>query len=154
MLQSLEEAVVDLLQSLCGFGVPPAAGVPTLGCVLVHMELPRLEVQDSLKQQGIGVMLPWGQLQHFVDVLLCLVKVFSVQIQLTCADAQAALAEGMAELRHSSLGSHGGTLHLLVKGEKRLMFSVIVASRSVLQRLMQIDTQHCCSQGFIDSMQR
>ncbi len=78
MLQSLEEAVVDLLHGLCSLGVTPAPCITPLGCVLVHMELTRFEVEHSLEQQGVGVMLTRRQLQHLVDVLLGLIKIFPV----------------------------------------------------------------------------
>ena len=78
VLQSLEEAVMDLLHGLCSLGVTPAPCITPLGCVLVHMELACLEVEHSLEQQGIGVMLTRRQLQHLVDVFLGLIKIFSV----------------------------------------------------------------------------
>ena len=49
VLQGFEEAVMDLLQGLCSFGVPPAPGIAPLGCVLVHMELASLEVEYSFQ---------------------------------------------------------------------------------------------------------
>ena len=78
VLQSLEEAVMDLLHGLCSLGVTPAPCVTPLGCVLIHMELTRFEVEHSLEQQGIGVMLTRRQLQHLVDVFLGLIKIFPV----------------------------------------------------------------------------
>lgn len=53
VLQGFEEAVVDFLQCLCSFGVSSAPGIAPLGCVLVHVELARLEVEHSFQQQGI-----------------------------------------------------------------------------------------------------
>lgn len=78
VLQSLEEAVVDLLHGFCSLGVTPAPCITPLSCVLVHMELTCLEVEHSLEQQGVGVMLTRRQLQHLVDVLLGLIKIFPV----------------------------------------------------------------------------
>ena len=82
VLQGFEEAVMDLLQGLCGFGVPPASSIAPLGGVLVHVELAGLEVEHSFQQQCIGVVLARCQLQNLVDILLSFIKVFPVQIQL------------------------------------------------------------------------
>ena len=84
VLQCFEEAVVDLLQGLCCLGVTPAAGITSLGSMLVHMKLPGFQIQHSLEQQGVGIVLTRGQLQYLVDIFLGFVKVLSVQVQLTC----------------------------------------------------------------------
>ena len=80
VLQSLVEALVNFLQGFCRLGVPPAPGITPLGRVLVHMELAGLEIQHSLEEQGVGIVLPGRQLEHLVDVLFGLIKVLSVQI--------------------------------------------------------------------------
>lgn len=50
------------------------------------MELAGLEVEHRFEQQRVGVMLASRELQHFVDILLGLIKVLPVKIQLPCRE--------------------------------------------------------------------